>query len=150
MEIYNVAVSRTEGILYSLPATSADDAEDRYLADGDEIASKTLKTVVEKVTLASGAKDPEHVEERRSTDTAATPEPPQFHWAPESMGDIDSGFSVFVPGRFRLGYVYETVDGRWTATHAENYDKLTVAGFASMEAAFDFLYYVAPPAAREV
>ncbi|MGY0466758.1 hypothetical protein ACW14Y_41860, partial [Kitasatospora sp. cg17-2] len=67
MEIYYVTVSRTEGILYSLPAISAEDAEERYLSDGDEIGSKLITTVVEGAELATGAKGAERVEERRST-----------------------------------------------------------------------------------
>lgn len=41
MPTYEVTVSRTERITFQLTAASPQDAEDRYLSDGEETASKT-------------------------------------------------------------------------------------------------------------
>ena len=46
------AGQHTEGITFQLEAASPEDAEERYLADGDEVRSMTLSTVVESVDLA--------------------------------------------------------------------------------------------------
>jgi hypothetical protein len=49
MDSYEVTVSRTEVISFTLPATSASDAEERYLTDGEETGSKTAELRVESV-----------------------------------------------------------------------------------------------------
>ncbi|MEU7156053.1 hypothetical protein AB0A98_06360 [Streptomyces chrestomyceticus] len=42
MNSFELTVIRTEMITFRLPAVSAEDAEQRCLADGDETASKTI------------------------------------------------------------------------------------------------------------
>jgi hypothetical protein len=51
MPTYEVTVARTELIAFEVDAPDADQAEDRYLMDGEETGSKTGSTVVESVTL---------------------------------------------------------------------------------------------------
>lgn len=46
MTRYVVTVNRTEQIAFGLEADSQEDAESRYLMDGDEIGSATISTVV--------------------------------------------------------------------------------------------------------
>ena len=50
MPRYTVEISRTETITYSVEATSAEDAEARYLMDGEETGSETASLSVESVT----------------------------------------------------------------------------------------------------
>jgi hypothetical protein len=44
---YTVTVLRTERIAFTLDAENAQDAEDRYLMDGDEGNSETVSTEIE-------------------------------------------------------------------------------------------------------
>lgn len=44
--LYEVIITRTEKISFVLEATDADDATDRYLADGEETASTTTALTV--------------------------------------------------------------------------------------------------------
>ncbi|MFD6334889.1 hypothetical protein ACFWGI_35670 [Streptomyces niveus] len=46
---YEVTVFRTEVITFTLRASSAQDAEQRYLVDGDESASETVELRVDSV-----------------------------------------------------------------------------------------------------
>lgn len=50
---YVVRTSRTEAIDYELEADSPEDAEERYMMDGDEIASDTTDTYLLEVMPAS-------------------------------------------------------------------------------------------------
>lgn len=49
MDCYEVTVSRTETITFCLLAVSAQDAEGRYLTDGEEIGSDTVELRVDSV-----------------------------------------------------------------------------------------------------
>ncbi|MFJ9580645.1 hypothetical protein ACIRQF_30180 [Streptomyces sp. NPDC101191] len=49
-DAYEVTVFRTEMITYALTAVSAQDAEERYLLDGEETGSKTVELRVDSVT----------------------------------------------------------------------------------------------------
>jgi len=51
---YEVTISRTEIITFRLKATSPEDAEERYLMDGEEVRSKTSGTTIESVELVTG------------------------------------------------------------------------------------------------
>jgi hypothetical protein len=55
MQEYVVEVLRTERIYFQLSATSADDAEARYLEDGDEIGSKSVGDTPEVVSVTLAA-----------------------------------------------------------------------------------------------
>ncbi|MGW6145342.1 hypothetical protein ACWFR4_46130, partial [Streptomyces sp. NPDC055140] len=46
---YEVTVFRTEKITFTLTAASLQDAEERYLLDGEETGSKTVELRVESV-----------------------------------------------------------------------------------------------------
>ena len=50
MPRYSVTVTRTESITFELDAASPEDAEERYLMDGDEVGSSTGSLQVESVT----------------------------------------------------------------------------------------------------
>ena len=50
MAKYEVSFARTELITVEVEAVSAQDAEERYLLDGDETGSKTIGMNVESVT----------------------------------------------------------------------------------------------------
>lgn len=52
MALYEVTASRTESIMFVVDADSPEDAEARYLIDGDEVASKTVELSVGTVQLA--------------------------------------------------------------------------------------------------
>lgn len=54
MAQYEVTVTRTETIVFALDAESPEDAENRYLMDGDEIASYSGQPSVERVTPVEG------------------------------------------------------------------------------------------------
>lgn len=47
---YEVTVTRTETIVFAIDADSPEDAENRYLTDGGEIASYSGQPKVERVT----------------------------------------------------------------------------------------------------
>lgn len=49
--VYEVTIERTEVITFRLPATSAEDAENRFWSDGDEISSETESTRVDSIAL---------------------------------------------------------------------------------------------------
>lgn len=49
--IYEVVIVRTEIIAFRLAATSAEDAEERYLMDGDEVGSETESIRVDSIAL---------------------------------------------------------------------------------------------------
>ncbi|WP_159027614.1 MULTISPECIES: hypothetical protein [unclassified Streptomyces] len=53
MDVYEVTVLRTEMISYTLRATSAQDAENRYLTDGEETGSKTVDLSVNAIQRQS-------------------------------------------------------------------------------------------------
>ncbi|MCZ1012343.1 hypothetical protein [Streptomyces lydicus] len=50
MDVYEVTVFRTEMITFHLPAASTQDAEERYLLDGDETTSETVALNVDSIT----------------------------------------------------------------------------------------------------
>lgn len=47
---YRLVIERTEVITFEVDADSPDQAEDRYLMDGDEVMSRTVETVVLSIT----------------------------------------------------------------------------------------------------
>lgn len=51
---YQVTIERTELITFELAAVSLGDAEARFLADGEETASKTAATTVVEVSKIGG------------------------------------------------------------------------------------------------
>lgn len=54
---WQVTVLRTERITFELEAADKDDAERRYLMDGDETDSETTSTSIEEVTRTGDCSD---------------------------------------------------------------------------------------------
>ncbi|MGW6792399.1 hypothetical protein [Streptomyces chartreusis] len=50
--LYTVTITRTEAIEFEVEAESEEDAEERYLMDGDETGSETVSTTVNSVTAS--------------------------------------------------------------------------------------------------
>lgn len=55
MTAYVVEVLRTERIYFEINATSPEDAERRYLTDGDEIGSESVESQPEIVSVTPAA-----------------------------------------------------------------------------------------------